>query len=171
MISQASIILTSSATDLARNFRIALARCTFTVTSLTPKSAAICLFSAPAATWAMTSRSRPLSESKLSRKVAFFSSLCAFPPRPPSLIWGAGNGVDLDQVSPPRCPLWVDCVDKRFDEAKRAILIQEGGLARNIDSKSATPGSMCCGSPALRCPWQPTLDLSGRQLPLNASCC
>ena len=31
-----------------------------------------------------------------------------------------------------------DCVDKRFGEAKRAILIQEGGLARNIDLKSAT---------------------------------
>ena len=75
MISQASIILTSSATDLACNFRIALARCTFTVTSLTPKSAAICLFSAPAATRAMTSRSRPLSDQSFPAKLRFLALL------------------------------------------------------------------------------------------------
>jgi hypothetical protein len=72
--SASTAILTKSATDLARNFRIAVARCTFTVTSLTPKSAAICLFKAPAATRATISRSRALSELKLSRKAEFASS-------------------------------------------------------------------------------------------------
>ena len=43
-------------------FRIAFARCTFTVTSLNPSSAAICLFSFPAATLAITSRSRRLKD-------------------------------------------------------------------------------------------------------------
>ena len=39
--------------------------------------------------------------------------------------------------------LCADCVDKRFGEGKRAILIQEG-RARNIDSKSATLGFNSC---------------------------
>ena len=36
-------------------FRMPLARCTFTMTSLTPRSPAICLFKRPAATWESTS--------------------------------------------------------------------------------------------------------------------
>jgi hypothetical protein len=72
--SACTAVLTSSAADLARNFRIALARYTFTVTSLIRKSAAICLLSAPVATRETISRSRLLSEAKRSLKVEFESS-------------------------------------------------------------------------------------------------
>ena len=86
-----SMSLTSSATDFTRNFRMALARCTFTVTSLTPRSAAICLFRPPEATRITTSRSRWLSDLKFSRNVE-----CEFLLRAPRtvLFQGGGNGVE-----------------------------------------------------------------------------
>ena len=61
--SKCSIIFIRCASDVACNFRIALARCTFTVTSLKLSSAAICLLSFPPATSVMTCRSRTLSDS------------------------------------------------------------------------------------------------------------
>ena len=90
-----SIILTKSATVFARIFRMALARCSFTVTSLTPRSAAICLFRSPAATLAITSRSRELSDSKFFRKVECDSSPFA---ASPVLFQGRENRVQ--QVRP-----------------------------------------------------------------------
>src|SRR3974390_426008 len=59
-----SAIRLSSGSDRAFIFRIKWLRCTFTVDSVMPISAAICLFRRPAVTWIMTSRSRVLSESK-----------------------------------------------------------------------------------------------------------
>ena len=64
-------ILTRSATDLTRNFRVAVNL--YRIRS-TPKSAAICLFKAPSATRPTISRSRALSELRLSRKAEFASS-------------------------------------------------------------------------------------------------
>src|SRR3974390_1054857 len=61
-----SAIRLSSGSDRAFIFRIKWLRCTFTVDSVMPISAAICLFRRPAVTWIMTSRSRVLSESKRS---------------------------------------------------------------------------------------------------------
>jgi len=58
--------------------------------------------------------------------------------------WRSDVGRDLSVAA--ECRLRADCVDKRFGEGKRAILIQEGSLARNIDSKSATSGFDSCGS-------------------------
>jgi hypothetical protein len=67
--SRRSTILTSSANDFARILCMALARCSFTVTSLNPKLAAICLFSSPATIRVTTSLSRALNESRCSRNV------------------------------------------------------------------------------------------------------
>jgi hypothetical protein len=53
---------TSSATDLAPILRITCPRWTFTVTSPTLRSAAICLFIRPVTTSAKTSRSRGVRE-------------------------------------------------------------------------------------------------------------
>ena len=58
-----SAIRPSSGSDLACIFRIRWLRWTFTVTSLMPKSPAICLLRRPRATWTMISRSRGLSDS------------------------------------------------------------------------------------------------------------
>jgi hypothetical protein len=55
-------IFTRSATEPADIFRITLPRCDFTVITLMLSSAAICLFSSPATTKAMTSRSRGVSD-------------------------------------------------------------------------------------------------------------
>ena len=68
-MSKCSSIFIRWAKLVAHIFRMALARCTFTVTSLNPSSAAICLFRFPAATLAITSRSRPLRDSRCSRIV------------------------------------------------------------------------------------------------------
>src|SRR5215471_14597580 len=53
-----SAIRTRSANDFAAIFRMTLPRCTFTVISVTPISAATCLFNKPPVTQAMTSCSR-----------------------------------------------------------------------------------------------------------------
>src|SRR6202012_4574891 len=53
---------TRLAIDGASILRITRPRCAFTVISLMPSSPAICLFSKPKATNAITSRWRPLSE-------------------------------------------------------------------------------------------------------------
>jgi hypothetical protein len=47
-------------------------------------------------------------------------------------------------------PLRVDAVDKHFSRRKRATLIRDKSLARNIDSKKAAPGFDCCGIAARR---------------------
>ena len=52
-MSKCSSIFIRWAKLVAHIFRMALARCTFTVTSLNPSSAAICLFRFPAATLAI----------------------------------------------------------------------------------------------------------------------
>ena len=91
-----SAILTSSATDFTQSFRIAWERCTFTVTSLTPRSAAICLFRPPAATRATTSRSRWLRSLNLSRKVECDVFLCA-----PSAILFEGYGDGVEKILVP----------------------------------------------------------------------
>src|SRR6267154_2517372 len=65
--SSLSAILTSSANDLALSFRIIWPRWTFTVASLSPISAAICLLSLPAATSLITSRSRVV---RLNKQIA-----------------------------------------------------------------------------------------------------
>ena len=58
LISSASAIRASIATDLAPSFRIALPRCILTVTSLIESSLATCLFMSPDVTSAITCRSR-----------------------------------------------------------------------------------------------------------------
>ena len=56
---------TRSASDRAPIFRITWARCTFTVISATPRSAAICLLRRPLVTKARISRSRAVSSENL----------------------------------------------------------------------------------------------------------
>jgi hypothetical protein len=43
-----------------------------------------------------------------------------------------------------------DAVEKRFSGRELATLIQDRGLARNIDSKNAAPGFDCCQRAARR---------------------
>jgi len=75
-----SAIFTKSASDLAPIFRVAWPRCTFTVISVTPISAATCLFNSPPVTHAMTSCSRGVRESNLARnaETAFSFSRLTF---------------------------------------------------------------------------------------------
>ena len=70
LVSSASAIRTSIATDLAPNFRITLPRCILTVTSLIESALATCLFMRPDATSAITCRSRAVRRAYLSRKRA-----------------------------------------------------------------------------------------------------
>jgi hypothetical protein len=71
-----SAILTRSANDRARIFRMMLPRCIFTVTTLIPSSAAICLFRSPEVTKLRISFSRAVSDANwLFRTVTFLSSL------------------------------------------------------------------------------------------------
>src|SRR5437764_8238367 len=62
-MSRDSAIFTRSARDRACIFLMRLPRWIFTVISLRPSSAAICLFMSPAVTSLITSRSRGLSDS------------------------------------------------------------------------------------------------------------
>ena len=61
---------TRSAKEEAAILPITLARCTFTVRSAAPRSAAICLFSCPATTASKTCRSRALSEYRNGREAS-----------------------------------------------------------------------------------------------------
>jgi hypothetical protein len=63
-----SAILVSSLSDRAFILREELLRWIFTVDSLMPKSAAICLLSRPRTTWTIISRSRGLRVSKRARR-------------------------------------------------------------------------------------------------------
>ena len=65
-----SAILTNSARELASILRIAFPRWIFTVISLIPTSAAICLFNSPVTTRCITSRSRGVKESNRPRRLA-----------------------------------------------------------------------------------------------------
>jgi hypothetical protein len=64
-----------SGSEPAFIFRIRRVRCTFTVTSARPTSAAICLQRRPCVTWSMISRCRGDSPSKRSLSVAKLPSL------------------------------------------------------------------------------------------------
>ena len=99
-----AIIFTRSANVLARIFRMARARWTFTVTSLNPSLAAICLFMSPAATLTITSRSRGLGESKCFRNVEFNRRFAAGP----ILFQGPENRVE-QVLATERLGQKVDC--------------------------------------------------------------